>query len=96
MINALKKKNVVANLKQRTHAEADPVVAAASILARAGFLEGLERLSEKHQIVLPKGASALVLQVGVALVRKHGKEILTEVAKLHFKTTLEVLAIASK
>jgi hypothetical protein len=34
--------------------------------------------------------------MGVTLVRKHGKEILTEVAKLHFKTTLEVLARASK
>ncbi len=96
VINALKKRNVVANLKQRTHAEADPVVAAASILARAGFLEGLERLSEKYQIVLPKGAGSPVLQMGVTLVRKYGKEILEEVSKLHFKTTLEVLGRASQ
>jgi ribonuclease HIII len=94
VINALKKKNVSANLKQRTHAERDPVVAAASILARAGFLEGLERLSEKHHVTLPKGAGVPVLQMGVRLVQQHGKEILEDIAKLHFKTTLQVLSKA--
>ena len=94
VINALKKKNVSANLKQRTHAEQDPVVAAASILARAGFLEGLERLSERYQITLPKGANHSILQTGVLLVKKHGEEILNDVAKLHFKTTLEVLRLS--
>lgn len=92
VINALKKKNISANLKQRHRAEEDVVVAAASILARAGFLEGLERLSEKYQMTLPKGAGSPVLQAGVSFIRKHGKELLGEVAKLHFKTTVEVLA----
>lgn len=94
VINALKKRNLTVNLKQRHRAEEDVVVAAASILARAGFLEGLERLSEKYQMTLPKGASSIVLQAGVNFVHKHGKETLIEVAKLHFKTTQQVLARA--
>lgn len=91
VINALKQKKLTVNLTQRHKAEADPVVAAASILARAAFLKGLEHLGERYSIVLPKGASREVIRVGKALVNKYGPAVLEETAKLHFKTKLEIL-----
>lgn len=93
---ALKQKRIEVNLEQRVRGEEDPVVAAASILARAGFLEGLETLSQEIGFLLPKGASSGVLSAGVKLVIKHGPEVLEKVAKTHFKTKSEILARASK
>ncbi len=89
--NALERQKIQVNLTQRHRGEEDPVVAAASILARGAFLEGLEKLSETVGIPLPKGASQKVIEVGKILVAKHGADILKTVAKLHFKTTDEVL-----
>ena len=91
VINALKNKKLSVSLTQRHRAEADPVVAAASILARAAFLEGMERLSKTYEIEIPKGASALVIKTGKRLVRKYGPQILELTAKLHFKTKEEIL-----
>lgn len=71
--------------------EEDLVVAAASILARAGFLEGLEMLSQEYSMKLPKGASHAVVQMGRKLVAKFDASILEKVAKIHFKTTDQVL-----
>lgn len=89
--NALKQKKLEVELTQRHRAEADPVVAAASILARAAFLEGLEKLGKLYELELPKGANSQVIKVGKALVKKFGPEILEQTAKLHFKTKEEVL-----
>jgi ribonuclease HIII len=89
---ALKSKQVVASLIQRHRAEEDPVVAAASIVARAAFLNALKGLGDSYGVTLPKGASQAVLQTGKTLVAKHGPQILNEVAKIHFKTTQEILA----
>lgn len=91
VLNALKQKKLAVNLTQRHRAEADPVVAAASILARAAFLEGLESLSKQFEIEIPKGASSKVVKIGKQLVRKFGPQILEQTAKLHFKTKDEVL-----
>lgn len=91
VINALVKKEKNVHLTQRFRAEEDIVVAAASILARAAFLEELEKLSEHYALPLPKGASAQVIQAGKALVAKYGEEILSKTAKLHFKTKEQVL-----
>lgn len=88
---ALLKKGIQIEVGQRTRAEEDPVVAAASILARAAFVEGLEALSQQVNMNLPKGASSLVVKAGRELVGKQGRSILGQVAKLHFKTTQEVL-----
>lgn len=76
---------------QHPKAEADIAVAAASILARDGFLKWLERMSQRTQIVLPKGASPTVIAAAKQFVRKWGAKWLGEVAKLHFRTTSEVL-----
>lgn len=87
VINALKRRNLNVNLTQRHKAEEDIVVAGASILARAAFLESIEQLGEMVSMPLPKGASDKVIQVSKKLIEKKGREILKSVAKLHFKIT---------
>lgn len=74
-------------LVQKVRAEADLAVAAASIVARAVFLERLARLGERVGMRLPKGAGAPVDAAARALVRARGPEILRDVAKIHFKNT---------
>lgn len=91
VLSALKHKNLSVNLTQRHKAESDPVVAAASILARAAFVEGIDNLSQEVGMQLPKGAAAQVITAGKKLVAKHGPAILDSVAKMHFKTAGEVL-----
>lgn len=80
------------HLIQMPRAEVHVAVAAASILARARFLEHLADLSARFEMTLPKGASAAVIQAGQALVKRFGKDALRQAAKLHFKTTAQVLA----
>ncbi len=92
--NALLKKGREIDLVQQPRAEEDAAVAAASILARAEFLTRLHFLSKDAGVDLPKGASAMVEDAAVKLVREKGPEILGKVAKLHFKTTVRVLAAA--
>ncbi len=87
--NALKQKKLEVDLEQKTQGEQDLVVAAASILARAGFVEGIALLSEEVGMELPKGAGPKVSQVRQTLIARFGMEILKKVAKLHFKTNGE-------
>lgn len=91
ILNALQEKGRKIVLEQRTKAEADLAVAAASILARAEFLIRLKRLSSEVGTTLPKGASPAVELAAKMIVKKHGQERLGAVAKLHFKTTKAVL-----
>lgn len=88
--NALKKKSIEVTLTQRHKGESDPVVAAASILARHTFVLELERLSKEWQITLPKGAGPAVKTAGSLFLQKHGKDLLPKVAKMHFKTINEL------
>lgn len=88
---ALKRKNKEAQLIQRTQGERDLVVAAASILARAAFVEGLSELEKEVGLLLPKGASAMTIEAGKKLVRKFGPEVLEKVGKVHFKTYQVIL-----
>jgi len=92
VISALKRKNLSVNLTQKHRGEEDIVVAGASILARAAFVQGLEKLSQDYQLPLPKGASSQVIQAGQKFVFSHGKEALHMVAKLHFKTIDQILS----
>lgn len=89
--NALMKMGRNIELIQKTKAEDDPAVAAASILARAEFLKRLFFLSREIGSELPKGAAPKVEEVGTELVNKHGPDVLFKVAKLHFKTTKRIL-----
>ena len=92
IINALMQKGKTIELKQKTGAESDVGVAAASILARAEFLHRLTMLSAKYGMDFPKGASPAVIRAGREFVKRYGKERLKEVAKIHFRTTKSVLA----
>jgi ribonuclease HIII len=91
--NALKKKSLTIKLTQRPRAEEDPVVAAASILARAAFVEGIDTLSKEVGFELPKGASDKVIEAGRKLINKFGGENLGKFAKLHFKTYNDILSL---
>ena len=91
ILNALQVKGKQIRLVQRTKAESDLAVAAASILARAEFLQRLDRLSQELNTTLPKGASPAVELAGRMVVKKYGRDRLGTVAKLHFKTTKQVL-----
>jgi len=76
-------------LEQRTKGESDVVVAGASILARAAFVEGLEKMHQEHGMEFPKGASSLVKKAAREYINRHGREALAHVAKTHFKTAME-------
>lgn len=86
VITALKRKKLEVNLTQRHRGEEDLVVAAASILARLTFLEGLEILGKKFDCVLTKGASKATIATGKKIYSRYGMEGLQETGKLHFKT----------
>ncbi len=91
ILNALQEKGQKITLEQRHKGEEDIAVAAASIVARAEFVRRLERLAAQWGVPLPKGASPAVELAAKAVVKKHGREGLAKVAKLHFKTTKAVL-----
>ena len=55
--NVLKERGQQITVIQQTHAEDDIAVAAASVLARARFVQDMEQLSRKVGKILPKGAS---------------------------------------
>jgi ribonuclease HIII len=78
-------------IKQVTKAERDIAVAAASIIARDAFLTGMDTLSEKYEMCLPRGAYQVV-EAGREFVKLHGSDALGEVAKLHFNLTEAVRA----
>jgi ribonuclease HIII len=92
---ALMEKGRGIQMDQRTKAESDPAVAAASILARARFIDWLARESDSLGMVLLKGASAQVKELGIKLVRRDGAQVLSRVAKMHFKTASEILSATS-
>lgn len=89
----LKKDGIEFDLRMRTKAEEDPVVAAASICARAEFVRRLRKLSVEFGEELKKGASAAVREQGRELVKKLGEHRLKDFAKVHFKTAYEVLGL---
>jgi ribonuclease HIII len=77
-------------LVQQTKAERHLAVAAASIVARYKFVALMRELSTQWGVKIPFGANPLVLKVAKGLVATHGRDMLGKVAKLHFKTTLQV------
>jgi len=83
-------RGVDVELHQRTRAEREPVVAAASVLARHLFVEGLRKLSDEFAIDLHKGAGAPTDASAREFVRLYGREKLVHVAKVHFKNTQKI------
>ncbi len=76
------------DLVQRHRAEEDLAVAAASILARDGFVKGLVKLEKQFNVELPKGASSAVDEAAKKFVAEQGAEGLAKIAKVHFRTAL--------
>lgn len=75
-------------LKFETRAESKYLaVAAASVLARARFLEVWGKMEAHWGMKLAKGAGAQVDADARKFVQKHSRKELVRVAKLHFKNT---------
>ncbi len=77
-------------IEQRTKAESDVAVAAASILAREAFINWLERRGKTLGMKLGRGVSTDVKEAATKLVEAKGAGILREVAKVHFRTAHEI------
>src|SRR5437870_6084020 len=78
------------DIEQRTKAESDIAVAAASILAREAFIRWLERRGKELGLRLEGGVSASVKEAAKRLVEMNGPGVLRDVAKVHFRTAHEV------
>ncbi|NOZ61716.1 MAG: ribonuclease HIII [Calditrichaeota bacterium] len=79
------------HLVQKVRAEENLAVAAASILARDKFVQSLEKLAIKYQMSFPAGASQPAQTALQKFIKRHGKEELKNVAKLHFKPIKNLL-----
>lgn len=88
--SALQEKGKKVNLIQRTKAEMNITVAAASILARAEFLKRLESLSIQFKIHLHPGAGAPTDQALLKFLKEYGRDKLHLVAKTHFKNIKKI------
>ena len=77
-------------IEQRTKAESDIAVAAASILAREAFIDWLDAHGKTLGLRLDRGVSPGVKETARKLVETRGAAALRDVAKVHFKTAHEV------
>lgn len=93
MEQALADMDSTIELEQRTQAESDIAVAAASILAREHFLATIEDYRAKAGLDIPLGGSSPeLITVGQTIVRKWGDKALRRIAKMHFKTTQKIIS----
>jgi len=90
ILSQLKEKGKQITLHQTPKAEANIGVAAASMIARYRFTQRLKQLSNRFGVNLPFGAGPNVKVQAKRLISTHGEKALSEVAKLHFKTTAEI------
>lgn len=88
--SALMKNGRSIRLEQMCKAESDIAVAAASVLARATFVQKMQDMENIYGIKFQKGCSQLVKNVASDFIQKYGKDRLKEVCKAHFKTYNEV------
>jgi len=77
-------------IEQRPRAESDIAVAAASILAREAFINWLDRKGKELGVKLGRGVSETIKSAATAIVEKAGPQMLSKVAKVHFRTAHEV------
>ncbi len=87
---ALMKNGRSIRLEQMCKAESDIAVAAASVLARATFVQKMQDMEKTYGLTFQKGCSGLVKTVASEFIKKYGKERLKEVCKAHFRTYNEV------
>ncbi len=91
ILSMLKEKGRQIQIIQETKAEADTAVAAASILARAEYVNQMGKLCSYYEMNFPKGASDKVIQAGHEFVSKFGIQEMRSVCKAHFKTYQEFI-----
>ncbi len=84
----VKKKELAINLEQRTKAESDPAVAAASIVARERFIDWLDDQRAHIGAPLPRGAGREVQTLVSRIRREQGEETLAKLGKTHFKLSI--------
>ena len=84
---ALGQRRIPVQLEQRTKAESDVAVAAASILARDRFVQWMQQTAAASNCPMPLGCGPHVTRAAQHFVVTHGRERLPDVAKLHFKVT---------
>jgi len=82
---ALQERGRAIVLEQRTKAESDIAVAAASILARERFIDWLRDTGRELGVKLPRGASREVQDLTTHLRRERGEDFLRDVGKTHFR-----------
>lgn len=90
ILNALMQKGKTINLEQRVRAESDTAVAAASVLARANFLQRMADLESYYGCKFPKGCNEAVKEAARVFAKQFGVKRLSEVCKAHFKTLHEL------
>lgn len=89
--------NVVRNITFITKAEDKCLsVACSSIISRYIFLKEFDKLSKNLKLLLLKGASDKVDEIGVKIINKYGFDKLNEIAKLNFKNTEKIKELISK
>lgn len=88
--NALIKEGKKIKLDQRVRAESDIAVAAASVLARATFVQKMKTMENFYGCKFPKGCNNQVKTAARVFIEKYGKQRLEEICKTHFKTYNEV------
>ena len=88
--SALMKNGRNIRLEQMVRAESDVAVAAASVLARAAFVQKIKAMEDTYGITFPKGCAPQVKTAAKEFIDKYGKDRLHEVCKTHFKTYNEV------
>ena len=80
--------NVYRNITFLTKGETRSLsVACASMISRYIFINEFNKLSNSVGLLLPKGASTSVDNVGIEIVKKYGFDKLKEISKLNFKNT---------
>lgn len=90
IINALMQKGKTITLEQKVRAETDIAVAAASVLARANFVQRMDDMASYYGMKFPKGCNDQVKEAARAFAKQFGVKRLSEVCKAHFKTLHEL------
>lgn len=85
-------KKINVHLRQQVRAEEHPVVAAASIIARSEYIQGLDSLMQKYEIELSKGSGYKTLEIGLFLANHYGLAFLEKISKHHFQTFDQIRA----
>lgn len=80
------------DLRMQVRAESDPIVAAASILARAEYLRSMDALSSLAGFTLSRGASKKTKEQLHEVVSRFGVSALVRFTKTHFRPVSELLS----